>query len=70
MKDIHWKQERHELGFVYHEMYDMWNQPVGYIKKKGKVYEANVRGRSSFERRTLQSAKADVEMIYEKLGAN
>lgn len=70
MNDIRWKQERHELGFVYYEMYDMWNQPVGYIKKNGRVYEANVRGRSSFTRRTLNSAKADVEMIYEKLGAN
>jgi len=70
MNDIRWKQDRHELGFVYYEMFDLWNQPVGFIKKKGRVYEANVRGRSSFTRRTLQSAKADVEMIYDKLGAN
>tara|TARA_X000001316_G_C922193_1_gene37104 strand:- start:3810 stop:4022 length:213 start_codon:yes stop_codon:yes gene_type:complete len=70
MNDIRWKQDRHELGFVYYEMFDMWNQPVGYVKKNGKVYEANVRGRSTFTRRTLNSAKADVEMIYGKLGAN
>lgn len=70
MNDIRWKKSRHDLGFVYYEMFDLWNQPVGFIKKNGKKFEANVRGRSSFERRTLQSAKADVEMIYEKLGAN
>jgi len=68
MSDTYWKQSRHELGFVYHEMYDMWKQPVGLVKKNGRIFEANVRGRSSFTRRTLKSAKADVEMIYNKLG--
>jgi len=70
MNDIRWKQDRHELGFVYYEMYNLWDQPVGFIKKVGNTFEANVRGRSAFTRRTLKSAKSDVEMIYEKLGAN
>jgi hypothetical protein len=68
MNDIYWKQSRHELGYVYHEMFDMYKQPVGLIKKNGNLFEANVRGRSSFTRRSLKSAKADIEMIYNKLG--
>ena len=43
-------------------------QVVGFIKPDGKEYLANVKGRSPFHRKTVKSAKADVEMIYEKLG--
>jgi hypothetical protein len=68
MMDIRWKQKRHEKGYVYHEMYDMWDQVAGLVVPDGKQYLGNVRGRSAFKRKTVKSAKADVEYIYEKLG--
>ena len=68
MMQIKWKQHRHENGYIYHEMTNEVYQVVGFIKPEGKQYLANVKGRSAFKRRTVKSAKADVEMIYEKLG--
>tara|TARA_R100000951_G_scaffold60006_1_gene50423 strand:+ start:302 stop:514 length:213 start_codon:yes stop_codon:yes gene_type:complete len=68
MMSVKWKQHRHEKGYVYHEMTNEFYQVVGFIKPDGKEYSANVKGRSAFKRRTVKAAKADVEMIYEKLG--
>ena len=68
MNGVNWKQHRHENGYVYHEMTNELYQVVGFIKPEGKQYLANVKGRSPFHRKTVKSAKADVEMIYEKLG--
>ena len=68
MMEVKWKQHRHEKGYVYHEMTNEFYQVVGFIKPEGNQYVANVKGRSAFHRRSVKSAKADVEMIYEKLG--
>jgi hypothetical protein len=68
MNNVNWKQRRTDEGWVVHEMTNELYQVVGFIKPEGKQYLANVKGRSPFKRRTVKSAKADVEMIYDKLG--
>lgn len=66
--DVNWKQYRTDEGAIVHEMTNDLYQVVGMVRKDGKEYLGNVKGRSSFKRKTIKSAKADVEYIYNNLG--
>lgn len=70
MDTIRWKQDRRDLGYIEHTAYDsITGKVVGAVHKVGtSKFEANVTGRPVFHRRSLLSAKNDVQYMYEKLG--
>ena len=67
---VKWKTARHDLGYVEHIAYDsVTSRVVGRVHKvKTSKFQANVTGRPIFHRRSLLSAKNDVQYMYEKLG--
>ena len=66
---VKWKTKRNDLGHIDHFLYDTIDyKMVGHVRKTGRIFEAKVLGRPLFTRRTLKSAKSDVEMIFDKLG--
>lgn len=70
MDFIKWKQDRVDLGYILHTAYDsITGKTIGEVRKiKTNQFEARVFGRPIFHRRSLLSAKNDVQYMYEKLG--
>ena len=66
---VKWKTNRNFLGHVDHFLYDtVDSKMVGHVRKSGRIYEGKVLGRPLFTRKTLKSAKNDVEHMFDKLG--